>query len=525
MAYTDIQWGSVVQGSNTNRQGKIGISYELLNYTTYVTVNVRVYFWSKYSISDTSNNFYADWNANCSTNYGSVSVKTTSSSGGGWSTTNQILLASYSNNFNKSSSAYTGYFSAKLSGIDNLSNNTMSAVVSFSISALPTYTVTFNANGGSITSGNASQTVSYNGSATPPSVSRTGYTFAGWSGSYTGVTSSRTITATWTGNKYKLTFDPNGGTLSNPGNNLYNESHTGSNYVNVQYGAGSYCTMNSDIPTRQNYTFIGWFDVDNEQVYDASGNCLNCKYWSDSTWCYDGDITVYAHWTLDGYTITYYDLDGTVFAQQIVPAETTETLFAKVPTHKGLSCIGWSISQGEGAIDYYPGDNITLTSGISLYPVWRLWEYTLHFDANGGKGQVPKDESMDGYAIYTFEESTLTAPGRKFIGWNTESDGTGNMYYPGDYFIDHQDGGTVTLFAMYQNTEIYFYKDGTIECIEFIEEENCSAPYFTKDGNIVALSFIEHDGDIMFEHGTIYAKVFKEKEFTLVSGGQVIRIC
>ncbi len=42
------------------------------------------------------------------------------------------------------------------------------------------------------------QTVNYGGSATPPSnPTRSGYTFAGWSGSYTNVTSNRTITATW----------------------------------------------------------------------------------------------------------------------------------------------------------------------------------------------------------------------------------------------------------------------------------------------------------------------------------------
>lgn len=536
MAYSDVQWGNIIQGSSNQRQGRIGISYELLDYSASVTVNIRVYFWSKFSVSDSSNNFYADWNANCSTNHGSVSVKTTSSSGGGWSTTNQILLASYSNNFNKSSSAYTGYFSAKLTGIDNLgSGNSMTASVSFTVAALPRYTVTFDLNGGTLVSGSTSQTVSYNGSATPPSVSRTGYTFAGWSGTYTGVTSSTKITATWTGNKYKLTFDPNGGTLPNPGDNLYNESHTGSNYVNVQYGVDSYCAMRSDIPTRQNYIFVGWFDVDNVQVYDVKGNCLNgSKYWSNSTWCYDGDVTVYAHWLLEGYTITFYDFDGTtVFAQQVVPPETTVTLLNQVPTHNGLSCSGWTIMsgaaiiQGEGTqtIYYFPGQNITLRSDISLYPIWDLWKYTLHFDANGGMGQVPKDESMDGYyTTYVFTEVSLSGASRKFIGWNTELDGTGTMYYPGDYFTDHQDGGTVTLFAIYQNTEVYFYKDGTIECIEFIEEENCTSPYITKEGNVVALKFIEHDGNIMFEHGTVYAKKFVEKELVLTPGASNLHV-
>ena len=47
------------------------------------------------------------------------------------------------------------------------------------------------------------QSVAYGSSATPPtSPTRIGYTFSGWSGSYTNITGSRTITATWTVNNY-----------------------------------------------------------------------------------------------------------------------------------------------------------------------------------------------------------------------------------------------------------------------------------------------------------------------------------
>ena len=67
------------------------------------------------------------------------------------------------------------------------------------------YTVTFDANGGSVTS--TSKTVTYDASYTAPTPTRTGYTFAGWySGStkYTGGTwktaSNTTLTAKWTAN-------------------------------------------------------------------------------------------------------------------------------------------------------------------------------------------------------------------------------------------------------------------------------------------------------------------------------------
>jgi len=45
------------------------------------------------------------------------------------------------------------------------------------------------------------QTVRYEGSATPPTnPERAGYTFAGWSGDYTEVTSDQTVTAAYTAN-------------------------------------------------------------------------------------------------------------------------------------------------------------------------------------------------------------------------------------------------------------------------------------------------------------------------------------
>jgi len=64
-----------------------------------------------------------------------------------------------------------------------------------------TYTVTFNPNGGTRTGGgDLVQTITSGGNATAPTITRSGYTFSGWSGTYTNVTSDCTITAQWTAN-------------------------------------------------------------------------------------------------------------------------------------------------------------------------------------------------------------------------------------------------------------------------------------------------------------------------------------
>ena len=76
-------WGSVV-GS----YGRIGIYTGISSTDTTTTLTVQIWFWSKYSVSDTKNNLYFDnlaSSGSASTNKGSVSISTTVDSGGGWS--------------------------------------------------------------------------------------------------------------------------------------------------------------------------------------------------------------------------------------------------------------------------------------------------------------------------------------------------------------------------------------------------------------------------------------------------------
>ncbi len=88
-----------------------------------------------------------------------------------------------------------------------------------------------------------SQSVGYGGNASPPSnPSRTGYTFSGWNGTYTNVTSNRTITAGYRINTYTVTFNSNGGSAV--------PSRV------VTYGDVVGRPSN---PTKANHKFMGWY--------------------------------------------------------------------------------------------------------------------------------------------------------------------------------------------------------------------------------------------------------------------------
>lgn len=143
-----------------------------------------------------------------------------------------------------------------------------------------TYTVTYNANGGSVSP--SSNTVNAGSSVTFPTPSRSGYTFAGWytvssGGTFLGIggstytpTASITIYAQWNVILYTVTYNGNGG--STPGS--------------VSINAGSSTTLPNS--TRANYTLNGWYTAPTGGTYvGTNGN----SYTPPSS------ITLYAQWT------------------------------------------------------------------------------------------------------------------------------------------------------------------------------------------------------------------------------------
>ena len=147
------------------------------------------------------------------------------------------------------------------------------------------YTVSFNANGGSGAPG--SQTRWYgeviNLSSTIPT--RTGYIFQGWAksptgaveyqpGSAYGLDANTTLYAIWSPETYTITFDANGGSGA-PGNQTKTYGQT--------------LTLSSTRPTRTNYNFIGW---------GSSSGSTTAEYQPGGSYTNNGPATLYAIWEL-----------------------------------------------------------------------------------------------------------------------------------------------------------------------------------------------------------------------------------
>ena len=162
-----------------------------------------------------------------------------------------------------------------------------------------TYTVTFNANGG--TTSTTSKTVTYNQTyGTLPTPTRTGYIFNGWFTAVSGGTQktssttyttvgNQTLYAQWTPITYTINFNGNGadsGSMSS---------------LTCSYGTEYILTTNKF--TRNTYMFMGWATTSNGNIeYLDSAKIKNLTSTNNTT------INLYAVWIQEG--LIYLNFNG-----------------------------------------------------------------------------------------------------------------------------------------------------------------------------------------------------------------------
>ena len=234
---------------------------------------------------------------------------------------------------------------------------------------------------------------------TLPTPTRTGYTFLGWTGEGIttpqpnvtipkGSTGDKTYIENWKLTEYNIAMDLSGG----------------SGQEKVVY------TMTDEdfelpTPTRNGYEFVGWtgegITTPQTQVIIPTGSTGNKAYT--------------ANWQVIEYTITLDTNGGPV----VSPIKyTVEDLFT-LPyiLRPGYEFAGWTLD-GSGMLPFTPLIIYPGTTGDLHYKAeWRLAEYTITMDLDGGSGQEK--------VVYTitdedFELPTPTRNGYEFVGWTGE---------------------------------------------------------------------------------------------------------
>lgn len=261
-----------------------------------------------------------------------------------------------------------------------------------------------------------------------------------------------TLYAGWTPDNYTLTFDPNGGTLRNPGSNLYNPQWNNGNRVTVTYDAGNFCSMSDDCPTRTGYTFTGWYLKDSngslfEQIYDAAGNAVNGTslwgHWDNNWhWRYAGDVTVYAGWKANpdtSYTVRHWKqklyIDNTTQYTNADAHNETNYFIADTDNLKGTTD-----SQVTPAIRNYKGFTAPDVQTVTIKPDGSLvvdYYYTRNRykiddtdnnDSGNDTGNTDSDkgngiDKITGGGEYFFEEEvTMEAYVKTGYHWHNNDD-------------------------------------------------------------------------------------------------------
>lgn len=281
-APSGIVWGSV-----QNDYSRIGIYTKVTNENATTSLSVEVWYWSKWSTSDAYNAFYFDnlsSPGSATTSKGAVNVKTTVDTGG-WSTSNQVKIASYNYSYTRGSSDATRYLYAKLNEIDVANYRSLTVSTTVTIPKVSSYTVSYNANGGSGAPSSQTKTHGKDLALSSTKPTRTGYTFKGWATSASGAVAyaagatyktnaNVTLYAVWAAITYSISYNANGGSGAPAGQTkAYNVS----------------LTLSSTKPTRTNYNFLGW---------GTSASSTTVSYKPGATYSSNASITLYAIWEL-----------------------------------------------------------------------------------------------------------------------------------------------------------------------------------------------------------------------------------
>lgn len=173
-------------------------------------------------------------------------------------------------------------------------------------------------------------------------------------------------------------------------------------------------------------------------------------YISGYPWAYAKPETIVSGGELDTYTIKYDANGGTgAPSTQVKPHGHTLKLSTDIPTRTGYNFSGWAISKYSMFASYQAGSNFTGNYNITLYALWSPQKHTVAYHANGGSGAPSSQTKTYGYPL-TLSTIIPTKEGHTFLGWGTSASDTTVDYASGAQYTRDQNGGTYTLYAIWE---------------------------------------------------------------------------
>ena len=367
------------------------------------------------------------------------------------------------------------------------------------------YTLVFNANGGR-DEAPASQTLQYdedftlpNNTFSPPS----GCAFFGWKINGTlysaGTTISRlsttdgaTVTAYayWLKDPITITFDGNGGTLSD-GSSTYTKTISPGDTVDLAEIRDKF--------SRDGYWIGVWsYSASSENLFGTYSSSGYTYSTSTDNWA-NQDFTVYLTWYKKTYYISYYSYNplrgtyGTFNYDSYMGNPVEVSLGTSVNllngdnifTHTGYSFDHWEDGSGNAVSSPLSLTETLFQNGLllSLYGVWNEQSMNITYDANGGTlSPSPLTQTVTYTSSDAVKATTIaTRAGYICSGWNTSASGNGVSFASLESvtWSDYWNTSGLTLYAQWTPRIIY----GTLPSGVSAKSN------YDSDGNVTGITF------------------------------------
>lgn len=176
-----------------------------------------------------------------------------------------------------------------------------------------------------------------------------------------------------------------------------------------------------EIRSRNGYTFKGWY--------------ISTEFTSDGEWSFIGysvteDMTLYAYWIPNEYSITYKEIGGIVFSSDndgILPTKHTYDTQTNLPTptKDGYIFIGWFLDYNGASSPITSLIAKEYASEITLYAKWVKERYNIEYKDCGGTA-FSGDNKSSLPIIHSYGNQTNLPDGTKmgynFLGWYLDID-------------------------------------------------------------------------------------------------------
>ena len=223
------------------------------------------------------------------------------------------------------------------------------------------------------------------------------------------------------------------------------DTKDGSPIEPIRQAAGSDVSAPTENPTKDYYTFAGWYEDE---------DCQTEYHFSKMP---DKDITVYAKWTPIEYQI-FYHLDDGQNAKENPATYNYESAFElKDPSKIGHTFLGWFTS--DGYTERVERVEAGTHDELHLYARFQINDYTITFQTNGG---TSVEKITQNYGTKVDEPANPSKDGYKFAGWYTE------QALRNKYTFSTMPADNITLWAKWDCIEydIHYNLEGGVNAPE-----------------------------------------------------------